>query len=91
MIIRYRCDRPMAEKKGVLQYCDRRCRECLCAIKIDEWGREEHNGDLQGGSSIFTARNIDRMSGRKTRREILSGEDRTGYRGRPISSGGKRI
>lgn len=49
MKVRYRCDEPMAKAKNVRRYCNKKCKECLCAISTDEWGREEHNVDLQTG------------------------------------------
>ena len=63
MIIRFRCDVPMSEKKGILRYCDKKCRNCLCALAMDEWGREEHVS-LDQECANFTLRNLKKMSGR---------------------------
>ena len=37
-----RCDRPMAEKKGILPYCDHKCKECMAGIRREDPGREGH-------------------------------------------------
>lgn len=49
-IKRYRCDMPMAIKKGVRQVCDRKCKNCLCAIAMSESGSEHHVGLADEGS-----------------------------------------
>lgn len=64
MIIRYRCDKSMAYKKRIRQYCNRKCRGCLCAIRTDEWGREEHTPDLAQPCGNVSLRNLNVMSGR---------------------------
>lgn len=81
MIIRYRCDHEMATKKGIRQICDKRCRYCLCAIRMNDHGVEAHVPDMAEGSSNFTIRNTIKMSGR----------DRAGKRGRPISHKGGEL
>ena len=82
MIVRYRCDVPMADKKGILRFCNKKCKECICAIAIDEWGRYEHVSMPDGGTcSNVTLRNINH----------LNGQDRTGRKGRPISHRGKEL
>lgn len=78
---RYRCDIQMALKKGIRQICNKRCKSCLCAIRTDEWGREGHVPDLRGGSPNFMLRNTITMSG----------YDREGKRGRPISYRGDKL
>lgn len=65
MIIRYECDRSMARKKQIRKYCNRKCRGCICAITVDEWGRREHVPDLQDPCGNVTIRNINVMSGRE--------------------------
>lgn len=67
MATRYRCDEPMAEKKGMLKYCNKRCMNCLCAIKTDALGNDSHvhfNEELKQQSNLFTERNLDHLSGR---------------------------
>lgn len=64
MSARYRCDRPMARSKGILKYCNKKCAQCLCAIKVGSGGEDQHNGIMPQGSSPFTAKNIDIMMGR---------------------------
>lgn len=65
MKIRYRCDRPMARKKGILRHCDKKCKYCLCAISMDEWGHEEHTPVMPGGCTNFTVKNLKIMMGRE--------------------------
>lgn len=81
MIVNYRCDHEMAVRKGIRQICDKRCKCCLCAIKKDEWGKEEHVGDMPQGSANFQIRNMKRYAGR----------DRAEKRGRPISYRGEEL
>ena len=59
MIKSYRCDKPMAIKKGIRQNCDRDCRNCLCALAIDSFGHEHHVGMVEGSGSCgnITRRN----------------------------------
>lgn len=65
MKTRWRCDVSMARKKGVLRMCDKKCRYCLCAISIDEFGREEHVADMTSTPcGNFTLRNLKVMMGR---------------------------
>lgn len=47
--MKYRCDRPMADKKGISQTCDKNCGGCICALVMDESGQERHV-NLDGGS-----------------------------------------
>ena len=61
----WRCDRPMAEKKRVLKYCNKECSNCFCGITKDATGHEHHAPDMTRGSRIFMLRNLDVMSGRK--------------------------
>lgn len=61
---KYKCDIPMATKKGIRQVCNGKCNQCLCAISIDDWGREEHVPDLGQPCGNFTLRNLRVMSGR---------------------------
>lgn len=84
MIVRRRCDVPMARRKGLLYRCSRRCKDCLCCIETDEYGNEQHVAIVRGGDANLIARNLLRYSPRKT-------ESDKGKRGRPISSGDKRI
>lgn len=82
MITKRRCDEPMARRKELLGKCKRNCPECLCCIEMDEWGNEQHVAIVHGGDTGLIARNLKRFS-------LRSMGD--GKRGRPISSGGKRI
>lgn len=50
MIKRYRCDKPMAIKKGIRQVCDRQCKDCVCAIAKSGNGEEHHVGLTESGS-----------------------------------------
>lgn len=84
VIVSRRCDEPMARRKGLLGYCQHRCSECLCCIEKDAHGSEQHVSIVRGGDPGLIARNLLRYSPRKT-------ETNDGKRGRPISSGGKRI
>lgn len=63
MIVRYRCDVPMADKKGMRQVCDRKCRNCLCAIAMTGSGEEHHVGMVDEGScGNVTRRNSAKIS-----------------------------
>lgn len=84
MIKKRRCDEPMARQKGILGNCHGSCYQCLCCIEMDEFGNESHVGFVHGGDAGLMARNLARYSPRKT-------ETNKRKRGRPISSGGKRI
>ena len=84
IIIGRRCDVPMARRKGLLGYCQRRCSQCLCCIEKDAYGGEQHVSIVRGGDPGIIARNLLRYSPSKTATS-------NGKRGRPISSGGKRI
>lgn len=66
--MRYHCDVPMAKKKKVLQYCNRKCNECLCAIRTDGDGRQEHVGDMPQGCPIIQARNFGAAFGKSRKR-----------------------
>ena len=69
MIVRYRCDVPMARRKGILGKCDKRCRSCLCAIGMSEHGYESHVSLDQGGTSEnLASRNLEVLNGRRQRR-----------------------
>ena len=60
MIKRYRCDKPMAIKKGIRQVCDRKCRD-ICALAMSESGHEYHVGLSDGGTcSNAIRRNMSR-------------------------------
>ena len=62
---KYRCDEPMADRWRIRGRCNRKCVECLCAIRMDGSGKETHVADyLQGECSNVTARNIRFMNGR---------------------------
>lgn len=50
MIKAYRCDEPMAKKKGIRQVCDRKCKNCICALAMSESGHEYHVGFGDGGT-----------------------------------------
>ena len=65
MKIRYRCDYPMATKKGIRRHCDKKCGQCICAIATDEWGMESHVPDLAQPCSNVTLRNLKVMMGRE--------------------------
>ena len=56
MIKKYRCDKPMAEKKGILQVCDHDCKNCLCAMAMSESGAEYHVGITNSGTSANVTR-----------------------------------
>lgn len=56
MIKAYRCDEPMAIKKGIRQVCDRKCRDCICALAMSESGNEYHVGFADGGSCANVTR-----------------------------------
>lgn len=84
MIKKRRCDEPMARQKGILGKCRRNCPQCLCCIEMDEHGNESHVSIVHGGDAGLMARNLARYSPCKA-------ETNKGKRGRPISSGGKRI
>ena len=79
MIVRWRCDIQMAEKKRIRQVCNRKCQDCLCGIGMDEWGSEKHRSDMPEGCANVMARNLEKIHGNERKR------------GRPISSGGKRL
>ena len=64
MIVRYRCDVAMARSKGILRFCNKKCKDCLCAIRTNEHGEEEHTHDLKHPCGNFTLRNLKVMSGR---------------------------
>lgn len=38
---KYTCDKPMAEKKGMLP-CKGQCSTCMCAIYLNEMGEYQH-------------------------------------------------
>lgn len=57
MITSMRCDRPMAEKKGLLP-CGKRCRTCVACIKTDEFGREGHVWFKEGSDPSLMLRNL---------------------------------
>ena len=80
MIVRWRCDIQMAEKKGIKATCNKKCHECLCGIGMDEWGSEKHRSDMPEGCANVVVRNFSRTQGNDPKR-----------RGRPMSSGGKRL
>ena len=70
MIKRRRCDVPMAEKKGVLKYCDHNCELCVACIEISGSFLESHAPaeqlDLKRSKwrdSKLTKRNLALMSG----------------------------
>lgn len=63
MIVKYRCDIQMAEKKNIRKYCNKKCNECLCGIGMDEWGREEHVGDMLQGCGNIMLRNLAHLRG----------------------------
>lgn len=48
VIVRRICDKSMAEKKGLLRNCTRRCRGCVAAIEVDEYGHFSHTPFAQG-------------------------------------------
>lgn len=57
MIIKRRCDVPMAEKKGLFP-CNGRCKTCLACIRMNELGQEDHTPTLKGaGDSNIITRN----------------------------------
>lgn len=41
-IVRIYCDKPMADKKGLLGKCRGDCRGCFCAIEVDSNGESAH-------------------------------------------------
>ena len=56
----YKCDVPMAEKKGLLKYCNKRCNGCIAAIwrDSDVKGTYSHTMFAQGdGASMIEKRN----------------------------------
>ena len=42
MVRTYRCDIPMARKKGLLRICNKRCSECVAAITMGPGYIEAH-------------------------------------------------
>jgi len=56
MIIKRRCDKPMAEKKGLLP-CQHRCKTCNACIVMGENSSESHVSTLHGGDPALQARN----------------------------------
>lgn len=69
MRIKVRCDVPMADKKGIRKYCDKKCGECLCAIVMDEFGNEKHLADMQSGCGAIVTRNLRHLRGEENDRE----------------------
>lgn len=58
MVIGRRCDKPMAEKKGLLP-CKKRCRTCVACIHISDDGRDFHTPTFRdGGDPVLQARNL---------------------------------
>lgn len=58
MIVRRRCDKPMAEKKRLLP-CKKRCRTCVACIHISDDGRDFHTPTFRdGGDPVLQARNL---------------------------------
>lgn len=78
VVIRRRCDVPMARKKGILDNCHGKCADCLCCIEMDSLGNESHVARVHGGDLGLASRNLSRYSSRKA----LSEE-----RGRPLFGG----
>lgn len=42
MIVKRYCDRPMAEKKELLEICDHNCRACVACLEVDDQGNTGH-------------------------------------------------
>lgn len=42
MIVKRYCDRPMAEKKRLLEICDHKCKQCVACIEVNEYGSVRH-------------------------------------------------
>lgn len=57
MIVKRRCDKPMAEKKGLLP-CDHRCSTCSACIERNEYGDERHVYHHHGYDPVLRARNM---------------------------------
>ena len=73
MIVKYRCDKAMARKKGILKYCDHKCKYCLCGIGMNDLGYESHNPDNPNGCTNFIMRNYAR--GKWVGYERVTGEE----------------
>lgn len=80
MIKQYRCDIPMATKKGIRRVCDRNCKHCLCALAMDGNGHEHHVGLVSGSCANITRRN--RARGYYTKVEADRFENQTNDRRR---------
>ena len=74
MIIKRRCDIPMARRKGILGRCNRQCRTCLCCIVMGEGGIEHHVTVSHGGDPNLQARNLERLSLRTIMEEVNQSE-----------------
>lgn len=42
MVVKRYCDRPMAEKKRLLEICDHNCKQCVACIEVNEYGSVRH-------------------------------------------------
>lgn len=66
--MKMRCDEPMAEKKGLLRYCDHKCQNCIACIAMDSSYMEYHQPHEELKHSKFhdnkaRKRNLDFLSG----------------------------
>lgn len=65
--MKYKCDVPMAKKKGIYRRCNKKCVDCLCGMRINEMGVYEHHADYQQGvDPNFAIKNLLVMSWRTT-------------------------
>lgn len=55
MVRRQRCDKPMAEKKGLLDICDHKCSQCIaCIVELAD-GTAVHR-PIHGEQTLFQDR-----------------------------------
>ena len=52
MIVKRYCDRPMAEKKELLEICDHNCRACVACIEVDDQGHVAHAVSARGAGDM---------------------------------------
>lgn len=69
-VVKRRCDRQMADKKGVLKLCDKKCENCVASIEMNGSFSEGHapieDNDIKHSKwrdHKLTERNLRAMSG----------------------------
>lgn len=68
MVRRYRCDKPMAHKKGLLKFCDRKCNRCVAGLAYGRGYIEGHvplQDEREFSDPKLMARNMLILSGRR--------------------------